>query len=145
MNVTVPGVSDWATCSAVLRTGAISLIDVTLTQYLHRGLNKDIWSISWRAPLPFNIVAAAPPIRKCIWHLLQGKRTNKYFRNQPNNKIGDSAIWAFLMAVTVFVNPGPAVTATVPTVPVILATASAANTAETYSREDLSEYHKLLF
>lgn len=45
--------------------------------------------------------------------------------------MGDSAIWAFLMAVTVLVNPGPAVTATTPTVPVILAIASAANTAET--------------
>ena len=49
----------------------------------------------------------------------------------PISKMGDSAIWAFFIAVTVLVRPGPAVTATAPTVPVIRATASAAKTAET--------------
>ena len=60
----------------------------------------------------FNNVAAAPPI---------------------NNK-GDSAICAFLTAVTVLVKPGPAVTAATPTTPDNLATASAANTAVTSCR-----------
>lgn len=45
--------------------------------------------------LPFNSEGAAPPI----------------------NSSGDSAICAFLTAVTVLVNPGPAVTAATPTVP----------------------------
>lgn len=49
----------------------------------------------------------------------------------PISKTGDSAICAFFTAVTVLVNPGPAVTAATPTVPDILATASAANTAVT--------------
>ena len=56
-----------------------------------------------------SIEAAAPPIRST----------------------GDSAICAFLTAVTVLVSPGPAVTAATPTVPDILATASAAKTAVT--------------
>ena len=38
----------------------------------------------------------------------------------PSRSIGDSAIWAFLIAVTVFVSPGPAVTAATPTLPVYL-------------------------
>jgi hypothetical protein len=49
----------------------------------------------------------------------------------PINKIGDSASWAFFTAVTVFVTPGPAVTAATPTDLERRATASAANTAET--------------
>lgn len=49
----------------------------------------------------------------------------------PRSSTGDWAIWAFFTAVTVLVRPGPAVTATTPTVPVRRATASAANTAVT--------------
>ena len=52
--------------------------------------------------------------------------------DKPSNRIGDSAIWAFLIAVTVLVRPGPAVTATTPMVPLRRANASAAKTAETY-------------
>ena len=63
--------------------------------------------------LTFNNVAAAPPIKSN----------------------GDSAICAFLTAVTVLVRPGPAVTATTPTTPDNLATASAANTAEALKRK----------
>ena len=65
--------------------------------------------MSWRAPRPLSKVAAAPPKRMS----------------------GDSAICAFLTAVTVFVTPGPAVTTATPGIPESLAVASAAKTAVT--------------
>ena len=89
-----------------------SLVFLTLTADFTYVFNKEIWSISWREPLPFNNVAAAPPI----------------------SKTGDWAIWAFFIAVIVLVTPGPAVTIATPTESVNLETASAANTAETSSR-----------
>src|SRR4051812_2181809 len=52
----------------------------------------------------------------------------------PSSSTGDCAICAFFTAVTALVTPGPAVTAATPTVPVIRATASAANTALASSR-----------
>ena len=55
-----------------LRIGAMSRTDVTVAQYLHRGLKRDIWSMSCRAPLPLRILAAAPPIK-----MLQ----TKYFKH----------------------------------------------------------------
>ena len=67
--------------------------------------------MSCRDPFPFNSVAAAPP--------------------RSNN--GDCANCAFLIAVIVFVTPGPAVTTATPIVFVILEVASAANTAEASS------------
>lgn len=48
----IPGVPDWASYSAFFRVGTMSRIFVTEAQYLHNGLNRDIWSISCRAPLP---------------------------------------------------------------------------------------------
>ena len=54
--------------------------------------------------------------------------------------MGDSAICAFLIAVTVLVNPGPAVTATAPIVPLRRAIASAAKTAETFFKIYLFQY-----
>ena len=68
--------------------------------------------MSCSAPRPLSRVAVAP----------------------PNSTTGDCAICAFLTAVTVLVTPGPAVTAATPIVPVIRATASAANTAFASSR-----------
>src|SRR5574338_971482 len=68
--------------------------------------------MSCSAPRPLSSVAVAP----------------------PNRISGDCAICAFLIAVIVFVTPGPAVTAAAPIVPVMRATASAANTALPSSR-----------
>ncbi len=65
--------------------------------------------MSWRAPRPLSRVAAAP----------------------PNKMSGDSAICAFLTAVTVLVTPGPAVTTATPGMPESRAVASAAKTAVT--------------
>ena len=47
----------------------------------------------------------------------------------PRINIGDCASWAFLIAVIVFVNPGPAVTAATPIFLDSLETESAAKTA----------------
>ena len=87
--------------------GIISQSCLIVVAHFTRVLNSFICSISWRAPLPFKIVAAAPP-----------------------SKIsGDWAICAFFIAVIVLVTPGPAVTAATPGIPVSLDMASAANTA----------------
>lgn len=58
---TVPGVPDWAMRMASLMMGPMSRTAVTVAQYLHNGLNSDIWSMSCRAPRPFRMLAAAPP------------------------------------------------------------------------------------
>ena len=60
----LPGVPDWASCIAFRKVGTISRTLVTVAVYLQTERNREIWSISCRAPLPFNIVAAAPPIQK---------------------------------------------------------------------------------
>ncbi len=65
--------------------------------------------MSCRAPRPLRMPAAAP----------------------PNSTMGDSAIWAFLTAVTVLVTPGPAVTTATPGTPDSRALASAAKTVVT--------------
>lgn len=49
---TGPGVPDWAMASAFLTVGMISLTVLMDAQNLHSGLNRDIWSMSCRAPLP---------------------------------------------------------------------------------------------
>lgn len=117
-------------CRAFRIVGTISLTVFTVALNLQIEWNKLIWSMSCRAPLPFRIPAAAPPDNKQFkaWFCIHKKKLDYI----PINKIGDSANWAFFTAVTVFVTPGPAVTAATPTVLERRATASAANTAETY-------------
>ena len=63
--------------------------------------------------------------------MIEGSYCN-LFNCIPNRRRGDSAIWAFLIAVMVLVTPGPAVTAATPICPESLATASAAKTVVTY-------------
>jgi hypothetical protein len=72
-----------AVCMASRKVGTMSHRRRIVTQYLQIGRNNAIWSMSCRAPRPFNRVAAAPPI----------------------NSNGLSAICAFFTAVTVFVRP----------------------------------------
>jgi hypothetical protein len=57
----------------------------------------------------------------------------------PISNRGDSASCAFFTAVTVFVRPGPAVTAATPIVLDSLATASAANTAVTCTKNKCND------
>lgn len=77
------------------------------------------------------------------------KPLSKLAAAPPSKRIGLSAIWAFLIAVIVFVKPGPAVTAATPIEPLKRATASAANTAftscltSTILMPSFSEAHKI--
>mmetsp|Transcript_23987 Transcript_23987/g.83242 ORF Transcript_23987/g.83242 Transcript_23987/m.83242 type:complete len:248 (+) Transcript_23987:370-1113(+) len=109
---TGPGTPLTASWNARRIVGTMSATRSHVATHLQMGLSTDIWSMSCRLPLPRSSVAAAPPMRTR----------------------GDSAICAFLTAVTVFVTPGPAVTAATPGTPVRRATASAANTAVTSCR-----------
>ena len=108
---TGPGTPEIAVLMALASVGITSLVFFTLTADFTYVFNNEIWSISWSDPLPFNNVAAAPPIKST----------------------GDCAICAFLIAVTVLVTPGPAVTIATPIESVNRETASAAKTAETSS------------
>ena len=62
----------------------------------------------------------------------------------PKSTSGDWAIWAFLIAVTALVTPGPAVTAATPGTPVIRAIASAAKTAFFSSRTSTTRIPRAL-
>jgi hypothetical protein len=88
----------------------------TVVAHLVIGFMIDSASMSCSEPRPLSSVAVAP----------------------PKMMSGDCAIWAFFTAVIVFVTPGPAVTAATPIVPVMRATASAANTAFTSSRTSMT-------
>jgi len=91
---------------------AIAGTALIVVAHLVSGFMIDSWSMSCSEPRPLSRVAVAP----------------------PSSSSGVCAICAFLSAVTVLVTPGPAVTAATPTVPVMRATASAANTALPSSR-----------
>src|SRR5271157_538776 len=79
----------------------IRVVHFTIVRY------KPSWSMSCSAPRPRRAVATAP----------------------PSKMTGDCAICAFLMAVTAFVTPGPAVTTATLGIPVSRAVASAAKIA----------------
>lgn len=104
---TGPGVPDCAVLMALRSAGTMSRTVRTEMHALQSVLKSESWSMSCSAPRPFCSEAAAPPM----------------------SSSGDSAIWAFLMAVTALVTPGPAVTAATPMRPESLETASAAKTA----------------
>jgi len=104
-----PLCAQWSASSTVEPRRAIWL---TLTAHLVTGFITDMVSMSCSEPRPFRIVAGAP----------------------PKISTGDCAICAFLTAVIVLVTPGPAVTAATPGMPVMRATASAANTVFFSSR-----------
>ena len=55
VNKPLPGVPDWASCSAFLTVGTMSRMWFIVAVYLHRGLNKHIWSMSCKAPRPWTI------------------------------------------------------------------------------------------
>ncbi len=71
------------------------------------GATSGVWSISWRLPLPHRFAGARP----------------------PTTTIGEPANWAWAIALTPLVTPGPAVSTASPGTRVSLPVASAANAA----------------
>ena len=74
---------------------------------LDTGATIGTWSSSWRLPLPHRLAGARP----------------------PTTTIGDPANWAWAMALTPLVTPGPAVSTASPGTRVSLPVASAAKAA----------------
>mmetsp|Transcript_683 Transcript_683/g.1505 ORF Transcript_683/g.1505 Transcript_683/m.1505 type:complete len:238 (-) Transcript_683:129-842(-) len=109
---TGPGTPEAASWKASRTTGTKSRTARTLQAFLTIGAITDIWSMSCKAPRPWDRDGAAPPI----------------------STTGDCANAQFCTAVMVFVTPGPAVTRATPGTPVSRATASAANIAVTSCR-----------
>ena len=102
-----PRWDDRAAVNASWKPAATSLAVISVAACLVTGPTIGRWSISWRAPVPQRLLGARP----------------------PTTTIGEPANWAWAIALTPLVTPGPAVSTARPGTRVSLPVASAANAA----------------